>query len=116
MITIRKPLKHLPLFLVVNYEQMLKGDFKDKCNVIILDSLEAEELIEQLSRDMDKSRRFHYWIAFHNSIEGIDAMGRLIEFMIDNKFKFWVTAEQMKMYSQTLEEVQSKIDFPIEQV
>jgi hypothetical protein len=60
MLEMAKPLKRLLLFLVINYKEMLSKQYEERMNLITLNSLEVNELIAQLSKDMDKSRRFYY--------------------------------------------------------
>ena len=116
MIEITKPLKHLPLFLVVNYKSMLSTAYQSKMNLIVLNSRKVDELKANLSKDLDRSRRFIYWLGFIDQCDTIAEMNKLTVWMIENKINFWIPLEQLEMYCNTLEEAQSKISFPIEKV
>lgn len=105
MIDIKKPLRHLPLFIVLNYEQQIQQEERDKWNTITLNSLEVDELIQQLSKDKNKSQRFHYWLCFINDLNSIDSLRKLASWMAKEGFKYCITDEQLKIYYETAKEL-----------
>jgi len=105
MIGIKKPIVKLPLFIVLNYEQQMQQEDLSRLNSIILNSLEVDELIEQLSKDKEKSRNFHYWLCLINDKNSIDSLRKLVHWMEKEGFNYHITDEQLKMYHKAAIEI-----------
>ncbi|WP_069998241.1 hypothetical protein [Cellulosilyticum sp. I15G10I2] len=98
MIESKKPLTHLPLFLVVNHKEQLTNLYEEKMNTIVLNSIEVEEFKDKLLKHKKSNQKYWYWICFINDKEAYINLKDLILFMKREGFKHIVTNEQMKMY------------------
>ena len=114
MIEITKPMGHLPVFMVVNYKHYITKPWREKMNLIVLNSRDVEEFKERLSKNLDHSRKFIYWLHLLNEYDVIVKMNELTLWMLENNFKFWVEPEKLEQYCNTLEEAQNKINMTIE--
>ncbi|WP_069997782.1 hypothetical protein [Cellulosilyticum sp. I15G10I2] len=103
-VKMNKPILNVPLFVVVNTDEMLFEGYNDEINTVVLNSLDPSEFIDILTKEKNRSINYHYWLAFANNIEGIEGLRKLASFMEKEGFKYIITDSQMRMYINTLKD------------